>query len=58
MFEFYSDLQIESLNHIEKDFTSASMFIKWTDLAMSFWQNFFSKSWASQLGVRLICECS
>ena len=41
MFEFYSDLQIESLNHIEKDFTSASMFIKWTDSAMSFWRNFF-----------------
>jgi len=55
MFEFYSDLQNESLIRIEKDFTSASMFIKWTNSAMSFRQIFFSKSWACQLGVRLIC---
>jgi len=50
-------LQIESPIRNEKDFTSANMFIKWNDSAMNFWQKFFSKSWASKLGVQVICEC-
>ena len=51
-------LQIESPIRSEKDFTSANIFIEWNDLAMNFWQiKFFSKSWASKLGVQLICEC-
>ena len=37
--------------------TSANMFIKWNNSTMNFWRNFFSKSWASKLGVQLICEC-
>ena len=51
-------LHIESPIRSEKDFTSAIMFINWNDSAINFWQkNLFSKSWASKLGVRLICEC-
>jgi len=53
-------LQIESPICSEKEFTSPNMFIKlkmkWPGYEF-LTKTFFPKSWASKLGVRLICEC-
>ena len=60
MFESYPGLQIESPIHSEKDFQPLCSFkflINEMMQLLIFDKVFFSKSCASKLGVRLICEC-